>query len=277
MNFANERCRSAMKTRLPFAAAVCLLTSLALAPSAGAGTITNSFVGTVTNASASTPAAMAGVSTGQIVTGYFTFSDDPANHLGGDRYRATTSLSLGNLEFAIDADTTYIRVRDGGSPGTPDFFTHGFDSIGPLPETLPYYVYELGVEFTDSSGALFAAPPALPYSPAVSNFNVARWRISGTRVDTDAGFSFSGRILLTTPSDSLWKIDQCLQVSPTDFPVKVSWRTPPGLAIHVLESTNLTRGSWTEVDAASAGISNGFFQPDMTPTSTFIRVKYAVE
>ena len=277
MSFANERCRSVVKNHLPFASAVCLLASWALAPSACGGTITNSFLGTVTNASADTPAALAGVSTGQMVTGYFTFSDDPTNHLGGDRYRATTSLSLGNLDFAIDADTTYIRVRDGGSPGTPDFFTHGFDSIGPLPEMLPYYVYELGVEFTDSSGTLFASPPALPYSPVVSNFHVARWRISGTRVDTGAGFSISGRILLTTPSDSLWKIDRCVQVSPTDFPVKVSWRTPPGLAVHVLESTNLTRGPWTEIDDASVGMSNGYYQPNMTPDSTFIRVKYAVE
>ena len=69
-----------------------------------AGTITNSFLGISTNVSASTPAAIAGITTGHMVTGYFTFSDAPTNYLGDDRYRAATAISLGNLDFMINAD-----------------------------------------------------------------------------------------------------------------------------------------------------------------------------
>ena len=276
-NFHNECCVRPVKKHLPSVVASLLLASGAIAPSAGAGTITNSFLGIITNASAGTPAALAGASTGQMVTGYFTFSDDPTNHLGGDRYRATTGISLGNLDFAIDADTTYIRARDGGSSGMPDFFTHVFDSIGPLPEMLPYYVYELGVAFTDSTGDLFTNSPALPYFPAASNFNVAQWHFSGTRVDTLAGFTIFGRILLSAPSDSLWKIDQSLQVSPTDFPVRVSWRSQPGLTVQILESTNLMRGVWTNVDVSSPNMGEGFYLPDTAPSSAYLRIKYAEE
>ena len=210
------------------------------------------FLGTVTNISNGSAAVLGGITNGQIINGYFTFSDDPTNYLGGDRYRATTAIFLPAVNFIINADTTYIRVKDNGDRypyGVVDYFSHGYDSVGPLAETEPYYIYELGVEFIDKSTLLFTADPALPYFPRVADFNPSRWKLTGKRTDTDQPFSISGKIALTTVADGPpWLLDSSFNIEPFPSTPRLCWVTTSGLTANIFFTTNLLSGRWQPID-----------------------------
>lgn len=241
-----------------------------------------SFLGIVTNISNGSASVLGGITNGQIINGYFTFSDDPTNHLGGDRYRATTAIFLPAVNFIINADTTYIRVKDNGDRhpyGVVDYFSHGYDSIGPLSETEPFYIYELVVEFIDKSTQLFTTPPVLPYFPRVSDFNHSAWKLIGKRNDTDEPFSISGKIVLTTVADGPpWLLDSSFIIEPSPSAPLLSWVTTSGLTANIYFTTNLLNGTWQQIDSTPSisGTTSTLTVP-ATHQSEYFRIIYSLD
>ena len=271
-----------MRTKRNWATTVIAVILLCQA-AAALGEVTKTFfLGVITNISDGSSAALGSIAIGQTVSGYFTFSDDPTNHIGEDQYRATTAISLPEVNFIIDAETTYIRVRDNRDQdldGIVDYFGHGYDSIGPLPETAPYYIYELDMEFFDRSAQLFTTNPALPYVPRVSDFDDCTWSLFGKRTDTDQPFYVSGKIVLTTATDGPpWILDSNFTIASTASIPQLGWATTPGLSANVFFTTNLLNGFWQPFDSipANDGTNTTLAVPATNQTEYF-RIIYTLD
>lgn len=271
-----------MRTNHNLAATLITAALLCLSRSSMGETTKTYFLGIITNISNSSAAALGGITNGQIIHGYFTFSDDPTNYFGGDRYRATTAIFLPAVNFIINADTTYIRVRDNGDHypyGVVDYFSHGYDSVGPLAENEPYYIYELAVEFIDKTTQLFTTAPALPYFPRVSDFNPSRWKLTGKRTDTDQPFSISGKIALTTVADGPpWILDSSFNIAPSFSTPLLSWVTTSGLTAKIFFTTNLMSETWQQIDLIPN--INGAVSTLTVPTtnqSEYFRIIYSLD
>ena len=271
-----------MITKLNIVAAL-ITTAFLCTSSATLGEITKtSFLGVITNISNDSGAVLGGLTNGQTISGYFTFSDDPTNHLGGDRYRATTAIFLPAVNFIINADTTYIRVKDNSDRfpyGVVDYFSHGYDSIGPLAETEPFYIYELVVEFIDKSTLLFTTAPSLPYVPRVSDFNPCACKLIGKRTDTDQPFSISGKIILTTMADGPpWLLDSSFIIEPSPSAPLLSWVTTSGLTANIFFTTNLLNGTWQQIDSTPSiiGTAATLTLPATNQTEYF-RIIYSLD
>ena len=245
-------------------------------------TTKTSFLGVITNIANDSGAILGSITNGQIINGYFTFSNDPTNHLGGDRYRATTAIFLPEVSFIINADTTYIRVKDNSDRypyGVVDYFSHGFDSIGPLAENEPFYIYELVVEFIDKTTLLFSTNPTLPYVPKVSDFNLSAWKLIGKRTDTDQPFSISGKIVLTTVEDGPpWLFDSSFIIEPSSSAPLLSWVTTSGLTANIYFTTNLLNGTWQQIDSTPSinGTASTLTVP-ATNQSEYFRIIYSLD
>lgn len=271
-----------MMPKRKWTAAVIAVVMLCQAPAAPGEVTKTFFLGVVTNVADGSSAALGSIAIGQTISGYFTYSDDPTNHIGEDQYRATTAISLPGVNFIIDAETTYIRVRDNrdqDSYGVVDYFGHGYDSIGPLPETAPYYIYELDVEFFDRSALLFTTEPSLPYVPKVSDFDDCTWSLFGKRTDTDQPFSVSGKIVLTTATDGPpWLLDSHFAIESTAFVPQLGWATTPGLNANVFFTTNLLNGLWQPVDSIPSNDgTNTTLAVPATNQAEFFRIIYTLD
>jgi len=172
------------------------LIPILLTQSVNGATTIHQYGGTINTITSNVGGILGLISISDSVSGYFTF--DPDGRISGDRYRAIIAISIGTREININSNYNYIRAQDNISVfglGVVDSFGHGFDSIGPTSNLSPLYVYELVVEFFDTSASVYDGATPLPVDLNLSVYNVARWRIKGSDLATRTqNFQVSGVI-----------------------------------------------------------------------------------
>src|SRR5688572_11278440 len=86
-----------------------LVTLAAFDGEAAAATTVTRFSGVIGEVLANDGQVLGALNLGDSISGYFTFDDDPAARLGGDRFAAEVGVSLPTFSFDVASNNNYIR------------------------------------------------------------------------------------------------------------------------------------------------------------------------
>lgn len=125
------------------------------------------------------------ISSGDPVSGFFQF--DPLAPGGGSASDRTVTLSIGSREISISSTLNFIRTQNDVSMaglGIVDRFRFGFDSNGPTTSLDPLYVYQLNIEFIDTTASVYDGSQTLDVPLNLDDYDVVRFYLRGSDIDT---------------------------------------------------------------------------------------------
>jgi hypothetical protein len=179
------------------------ITLAAYASSAFAATTVTRFTGVIDQISANEAQMLGTLNVGDLISGHFTFNDDPAASFGFDRFAAEVGVSLPTYNFNIASNYNYIRARNnrsGGQFGVFDEFHHAYDSAGPAISSGPFIVHAITIRFVDEHATMFDGSDTFPITININDIETATWSIQGqSAANPNQRFSVSGTVTAIVP------------------------------------------------------------------------------
>ena len=173
-----------------------LLLVFAASPACQGALVTYGFSGVVGAVGMNRDNILGVLGPGDGVSGSFSF--DPSAAGGGGASDRTVVLSIGSREISISSTLNFVRTQNDiqvSGLGTVDRFRFAFDSNGPTTSLDPLYVYQLDIEFIDTSASVYDGSQTLDVPLNLSDYDVVRFFLRGSDLATrTADFRVGGVI-----------------------------------------------------------------------------------
>ena len=179
---------------------------LATFSSSSAAVVSYSFTGVVGAVDMNDNAILGVLTSGDTVSGSFSY--DPLLPGGGTAADRMIAISIGSRDISISSTLNFVRTQNNVSVsglGIVDRFRFGFDSSGPTTFLDPLYLYQLDIEFIDTSALIYDGSQTLDVDLNLEDYDVVRFFIRGADLATRTDdFSVSGTLTsVSVPEPSI--------------------------------------------------------------------------
>jgi hypothetical protein len=176
--------------------------------------VTYSFTGVIDSIGSNNNGILGSISPGNTVSGSLSF--DPLMAGGGSATDRVLSFAIGSRDISISSTLNFVRAQNDVSVfglGIVDRFRYGFDSNGPTTSLEPLYLYQLDVEFIDTSASLYDGSQTLDVDLNLTDYDVVRFFMRGSDLATRTN-DFQVRGTITSVSVPEVSVTAFLMVTP---------------------------------------------------------------
>jgi hypothetical protein len=180
--------------------------ALAFAPFSKGAVVTYSFTGVIGAVEMNDNGILGAINTGDTVSGSFSF--DPLVANGGSAADRVLKFMIGSRDISMSTTLNFVRTQNNVSLfglGVVDRFRYGFDSNGPTTSLDPLYLYQLDIEFIDTSASVYDGSQTLDVDLNLTDYDEVRFFMRGADIDTRTDdFRVSGTLTsVSVPEPSL--------------------------------------------------------------------------
>lgn len=182
------------------------LAALALSLFSSGAVVTYTFTGVIGAVEMNDNGILGDINPGDLVSGSFSFDPMVAN--GGSAADRTLTFMIGSRDISMATTLNFVRTQNDVSVfglGIVDRFRYGFDSNGPTTSLDPLYLYQLNVEFIDTSASVYDGSQTLDVDLNLTDYDVVRFFMSGADIATRTDdFRVSGTLTsVSVPEPSI--------------------------------------------------------------------------
>ena len=162
-----------------------ILAALVLSPLGSGAVVTYSFIGVIGAVEMNDNGILGVINPGDIVSGSFSY--DPLLANGGSAADRTLAFKIGSRDISMSTTLNFVRAQNDVSVsglGVVDRFSYGFDSNGPTTSLAPFYLYQLDIEFIDTSASIYDGSQTLDVDLNLTDYNVVRFFMRGADIAT---------------------------------------------------------------------------------------------
>ena len=169
---------------------------LATCSFSSAAVVSYSFTGVVGTVNMNDNAILGVLNSGDTVSGSFSY--DLLLPSGGTAADRMIAISIGSRDISISSTLNFVRTQNNVSVsglGIVDRFRFAFDSSGPTTFLDPLYLYQLDIEFIDTSALIYDGTQTLDVDLILEDYDVVRFFIRGADLATRTDdFSVNGTL-----------------------------------------------------------------------------------